>query len=125
MTLRGLMQVLSPVLLLCFAAERGSSTIRVIQKEISVTRALAGHVLLQGTEAPAKGVTVELCSSDWKTILTSTRTDEKGYFFLEQPRAGKVFHIRASGPGMDIYELRVRINKRATKDLTIRLSVAT
>ena len=97
----------------------------VTQKEISVSRALAGHVLVSGTDEPASGVTIELCSSDWKTVLTSTKTDEKGHFSLEQPATGKLFYIRVSAPAMNIYELRVRIRKQAAQELTIHLSVAT
>jgi len=103
----------------------GHATMRVVQKEISVSRALAGHVLVRGTDAPAGGVTVELCSSGWKTVLASTKTDEKGRFSLEKPASGKLFYLRVSAPGMDIYELRVRIDKHAADDLTIHLSVAT
>ncbi|MGC1482659.1 MAG: carboxypeptidase regulatory-like domain-containing protein [Candidatus Acidiferrum sp.] len=103
----------------------GLATMRVVQKEISVSRALTGHVLVQGTDAPADGVTVELCSSDWKTVLASTKTDEKGRFSLTKPPSGKLFYLRVSGPGMDIYELRVRIDKHAAGDLTILLSIAT
>jgi hypothetical protein len=113
------------VLIFFLAVGTGHSTIRVVQKEISVSRALAGHVLVQGTNEPANGVTIELCSSDWKSVVTSTKTDEKGHFSLEQPATGKLFYIRVSAPGMDIYELRVRINKRAAQELTIHLSVAT
>jgi len=100
----------------------------VTQKEISVSRALAGHVLVWGTDEPASGVTVDLCSSDWKTVATSTKTDEKGHFSLELPatgKTGKLFYIRVSAPGMDMYELRVRIIKHATQELTIHLPVAT
>jgi hypothetical protein len=112
-------------LVLFLAVETGHSTMRVVQKEISVSRALAAHVLVRGTDEPASGVTVELCSSNWKTVLASTKTNEKGYFLLEKPVTGKLFYIRVSAPGMDIYELRVRINKHATEDLTIHLSGAT
>ena len=112
-------------LVLLLVVGTGYSTERVMQKKISVSRALAGHVLVRGTDEPASGVTVELCSSDWKTVITSTKTDEKGHFSLERPATGKLFYIRVSAPGMDIYELRVRIDKRATQELTIHLSVAT
>ena len=112
-------------LVLLLAVGTGYSTERVMQKKISVSRALAGHVLVRGTDKPAGGVTVELCSSDWKTVITSTKTDEKGHFSLERPATGKLFYIRVSAPGMDIYELRVRIDKHATQELTIHLSVAT
>lgn len=113
------------VLIFFLALGTGHSTIRVVQKEISVSRALAGHVLVQGTNAPANGITIELCSSDWKSVLTSTKTDEKGHFSLKRPATGELFYVRVSAPGMDIYELRVRIDKRAEQELTIHLSVAT
>jgi hypothetical protein len=113
------------VMVLFLAVGIAHSTMRVVQKEVSVSRTLAGHVLVQGTDAPAGGVMVELCSSDWKTVLASTKTDEKGRFSLEKPASGKLFYLRVSAPGMDIYELRVRIDKNAADDLTIHLSVAT
>jgi hypothetical protein len=111
-------------LVLLLAARTGYSTTRVVQEKISVSRALAGHVLVRGTDEPARGVTVELCSPDWQTVLASTKTDEQGHFLLEQPTTGKLFYIRVFGPNMDIYELRVRIKKQATEELTIRLSIA-
>jgi hypothetical protein len=113
------------VLVLFLAVGTGHSTMRVVQKEISVSRALAGHVLVRGTDEPADGVTVELCSPDWKEVLASTKTDQKGHFSLEQPATGKLFYVRVSAPGMDIYELRVRLKKNAGQELMIRLSVAT
>ena len=112
-------------LLLSLVVRTGHATMRVVQKEISVSRALAGRVLVRGTDEPASGVTVELCSSDWKTVVTSTKTDENGHFSLEQPATGKLFYIRVSAPGMDIYEFRVRIQKHTAPELTIHLSVAT
>lgn len=108
-----------------FALGTVYATELVTQKEISVSRALAGHVLVWGTDEPASGVTVEICSPDWKTVFTSTKTDEKGHFSLERPAMRKLFYIRVSAPGMNIYELRVRIDKHASQELTIHLSVAT
>jgi hypothetical protein len=118
-------QIALLTLIFSLAVETGYSTLRVVQKEISVSRTLAGHVLVQGTDEPATGVRVELRSSDWKTILASAKTNEKGYFSFEKPAAGSIFYIRVSAPGMDIYELRVRINKSGAEELTIHLSVAT
>ena len=97
----------------------------VIQEKISVSRALDGHVLVSGTDEPAGGVTVELRSPDWKAVLASTKTDATGHFSLEKPPTGKLFCIRVSAPGMNSYQLRVRIKKHATEDLTIHLTVAT
>lgn len=112
-------------LVLFLAVGTGSSTTLVLQKKVSVSGDLAGHVLVRGTDEPANGMTVELCSSDWKTVLNSTETDKEGHFSLRPPATGRLFYIRVSAPGMDIYELRVRIDKHATQELTIHLSVAT
>jgi hypothetical protein len=125
MTMRIPHRLVLLVLVLVLAVGSAYPTTRVVQQQVSVSRALAGHVLVRGTDEPAGRVTVELCSPDWQTVLASTKTDEQGHFFLEQPAAGKLFYIRVSAPGMDIYELRVRINKRAKQDLTIPLSIAT
>lgn len=112
-------------IVLLFAVGVGHSTMRVVQKEISVSPALAGHAYVRGTNAPAADIEVDLCSPDWKTVIASTTTDKKGYFSLETPKIGDVFYIRMSAPGMDIYELRVRISRHSTKELTVFLSVAT
>jgi hypothetical protein len=112
-------------LVLFLAVGTGHSTMTVVQKQISVSRKLAGHAEIGGTNVPANGVTVELCSSNWKTILASTKTDERGYFSLDKSATGKLFYIRLSGPGLDIYQLRVRIEKHATPEVTIHLSSAT
>jgi len=125
MTMRILKQLVFLTLVLSLAGQTGYATTLVVQKEISVSRALAGQVLVKGTDEPADGVTVELRSSDWKTVLASTKTDAKGHFSLEPPKSGKLFYIRVSAPGMDIYQLRVRIKKQVAQELTIRLSVAT
>jgi hypothetical protein len=112
-------------IVLFLAVGKGHSTMTVVQKQISVSRTLAGHAEVGGTNVPANGVTIELCSSNWKTVLASTKTDEKGYFSLEKPATGKLFYIRVSAPGLDIYQLRVRIEKHAAPELKIRLSNAT
>ena len=125
MTMRILKQLVFLTLVLFLAGQTGYATTLVVQKEISVSRALAGQVLVKGTDEPADGVTVELRSSDWKTVLAATKTDAKGHFSLEPPKSGKLFYIRVSAPGMDIYQLRVRIKKQVAQELTIRLSVAT
>lgn len=101
------------------------STQVVIQKKISVTRTLAGHAYIRGTDLPARGLTVELCSSGWRTVLSSTKTDDKGHFAFRQPPSARLFYLRLSAPGLDIYQLRVRIKKHAARELKIYINVAT
>ena len=111
--------------ILAIAVNFGHSTELVVQKEPSLSRTLAGHALVWGTNEPLSGVTVDLCNSDWKEVLITTKTDNKGYFSLEKPATGKLFYIRLSAPGMNSYQLRVRIKMEAPSELTIHLSVAT
>jgi hypothetical protein len=125
MTMRIPKQLVLLALVFFLAGQAGYATTLVVQKKISVSRALAGRVLFGGMDEPADGVTVELRSSDWKNVLASTKTDAKGHFSLEPPKSLKLFYIRVSAPGMNIYELRVRIKKQAKEELTIRLSIAT
>jgi hypothetical protein len=101
-----------------------AQTAIIMRQGVVVSRALSGHVNVGITKVPAKGVTVELCSSDWQMVLASTKTDDHGYFSLKKP-AGKLFYIRLSSPGINPFQLRVRIKKHASRDLTIHLSVAT
>jgi hypothetical protein len=89
-----------------------------------VSRTLSGHANIGLAKEVAKGITVELCSSDWKTVLASTKTSDSGYFSLEKP-PGNLFYLRFSSPGVNPFQLRVRINKHAAHDLTIHLSIAT
>src|SRR4051812_31176031 len=102
----------------------GNATELVVRKEVSVSSALAGQVRVRGTGEPANGVTVDVCTPDWKKVLVSTRTDEKGHFSLEQTGNAKLLYLRLSSPGMDIYQLRVRIDEHGKQELDIRLSVA-
>jgi hypothetical protein len=125
MTMRISKQLVLLVLVLFLTGQACYATELVMQKKISVSRALAGRVLFGGMDEPVDGVTVELRSSDWNNVLASTKTDAKGDFSLEPPKWEKLFYIRVSAPGMNIYQLRVRIKKRAKQELTIHLSNAT
>ena len=61
-------------------ASCANATELVVQKRISVSRALEGKILVSGTEEPADGMTVDLCTPDWKNVIISTKTDKKGHF---------------------------------------------
>jgi 5-hydroxyisourate hydrolase-like protein (transthyretin family) len=110
---------------LVLSATCAYATELVLQKWVSVSRSLAGQVVVAGTSEPARDVTVELCSPGWKEVIASTKTDDKGRFSLEPVAKSKVFYLRVSAPGMNIYQLRVRIDKHVGQELKIHLSVAT
>jgi hypothetical protein len=112
-------------LILVFAIGAGDAqTTLIVQQKVSVSRALAGHVDIGITNTPAKGISVDLCSSDWKTIFASTKTDDDGYFSLRAPMTAGLYYIRLSAPGVNPYQMRVRLRKNAPGELRIHLSVA-
>jgi len=113
------------VVVVVFWALFAGATQLVLQKEVFVSRALAGRVTVPGTEEPVNGATVELCTSAWKKVILSTKTDERGHFSLPEDRKAQVFYLRVSAPGMDIYEFRVRIDQHAAQELHVHLTVAT
>ena len=110
---------------LIFWAMCAHATQSVQQKWVSASHSLAGQVVVLGTGEPASGVTVELCTPGWKQVISSIKTDQTGHFSLEPVKRSKLYYLRASAPGMDIYKLRVRIDKHSRQELIIRLSVAT
>jgi hypothetical protein len=97
----------------------------IVQKWVSVSRALAGHADFGMSKVPADGITVELCSPDWHSVLASTKTDRNGYFSLDKPKSGELFYVRLSAPGVNPYQLRVRLDKSTGKELAIHLSIDT
>ena len=103
-------------------AEAQNATI--VQKAEVVSRSLSGHVNIGLEKDVADGVTVELCSPDWKRVLASTKTDASGYFSLEGAR-GHLFYLRFSSPGVNPFLVKVRISKHGARELSIHLSIAT
>jgi len=110
---------------LCLAIPRSQAQTTVVTREgIVVSRALSGRVELGMDKMPVKGTTVELCSANWKDVLASVKTDDDGHFSL-QHQSGKLFYLRVSSPGLNPYQVRVRVDKQSKDDLTIRMDVAT
>jgi hypothetical protein len=112
-------------LILASSVTFAHATIVIEQKKISVSQTLSGYVVVRGTEQPMDGATVEICEPGWKTVLASTKTNQAGYFSLENRGLKGVVYIRVSAPNMDIYQLRVRIQKNASPNIRVLLSVAT
>lgn len=113
------------ILVFWFAGSARGQTQLFVQEGVLVSRSLSGHVNIGLDKVAGKGVTVELCSDDWKKVLASTKTDDNGYFSFEKP-PGKLFHLRFSSPGVNPLQVKARLSKHAAKDeLSVHLSIAT
>jgi hypothetical protein len=87
---------------------------------------LAGIVRTGWPEAAVTGVLVEECTSDWKVVKFSTKTDETGHFSLQGHAAKGPHYLRLSGYGFNTTLIKVKISGRARdRELTLRIYVAT
>jgi len=114
--------LLAGLLLDLLVAGNAQSTV-IEQKNVSVSRVLAGRADIAGL--PAEGISVDLCTSSWKAVLATTTTDAQGRFSFETPAAGTVVYLRLSADGVNAYRLRVKIKKNGPPELRIYLNNAT
>lgn len=96
----------------------------IVQEKVSAIRSLAGHVDIGIARVPAEGISVEARRPDG-TVLAVTKTDATGFFRVDSPKASGLIHVRLSAPGVNPYELRVKITKRGEAKLRIHMSNAT
>jgi len=95
----------------------------IVQEKVSVSRVLAGHVDIGVAMVPAEGISVEARRPDG-TVLALTKTDANGFFHMDSPKASGPIHLRLSAPGVNPYELRVKISRRGQTELRIHMSNA-
>jgi hypothetical protein len=113
------------LLLWFWAAWSAQGQTQILVQEGTIdSPALSGHVKGGSEKTAVAEVVVELCTADWKSILTSTKTDHAGYFNFKKP-PGKLFYLRFFAPGFHQLEIKVRIDKHATHDLIIQMATAT
>lgn len=93
-------------------------TTEIEQAGVVNVKALEGHVDFASTGLAAKGVLVELCKPNWKAVIASTRTDERGYFSFKTPKSAGISHLRLSAPGVNTYKMRVRIKPHGAQNST-------
>ena len=113
------------LLLVAWAVPSARAQVTVIvQEKVSVCRVLAGHVDIGDVKVPAEGIAVEARRPDG-TVLAVAKTDARGFFRMDPPKGSGLIHLRLSAPGVNPYELRVKISKSGQPELRIHMSNAT
>jgi 5-hydroxyisourate hydrolase-like protein (transthyretin family) len=74
--------------------------------------------------APLPDVTVEERSDDWKTVLRSTQTDERGRFHFSRT-AKAVYYLEFSRPGFNRVRIRLQIQKKANRFVIVTMPIGT
>ena len=70
-------------------------------------------------------VEVDEFSSDWKTILRSTKANAVGVFSLVQVRGGRIHRLQLSAPGFNPQRVRVKVDSKRSKHLKLKLTLVT
>ncbi len=96
----------------------------IVQEKVSISRVLAGHVKIGVEKIAAEGISVEARSSEGK-VLALTKTDANGFFRIDSPRQSGLIHLRLFAPGVNPYELRVKLIRFGPSKLYIYMNTAT
>lgn len=84
-----------------------------------------GAIVEDPSGTPMNGVLVEACSPDWKTVLRSTTTDAKGKFVFPRGTGGALHYFQVTAPGLDLFRLRVEVDRLFGKTLHTRMHFGT
>jgi hypothetical protein len=103
------------------------SQFSVQYEKVFKSRTLSGTIWVNSTEAVvATDVLVEDMTPNWKTMISSTRTDEKGHFTFPSMASKNLHYLRLSANGFRITSMKVKITRWARKkELSLFISVAT
>jgi len=100
--------------------------VEIVEAKIKLTQNLSGIARPMALSEPGvKGVLVEDCSSDWKRVISSTHTDEKGHFDFPDANREKLHYLRFSMDGINTSLIKAKISKTGDKELSIILNIAT
>jgi hypothetical protein len=92
-------------------------------EELQLSKSTAG-IVIDPSGAAIPNVTIEERSDDWKVVLRTTQTDEKGRFhFSRDPK--RVVHLEFSTPGFNRLRIRVRLDKKGDAKLAVKMYIAT
>jgi len=86
---------------------------------------LVGGIVTDPSGAVLPDVIVEERSQDWKTVLRSTGTDEKGRFDFPATQRKAVYYLQFSRSGFDPLRIKLRIDKKAKSPLVLKMVIAT
>jgi len=101
---------------------RGVETIVI--KDVQNARSLAGTAT-DRSGAFIPGVLVEERSSDWKSSLRSTTSDNTGHFSFDPVQGREIYYLQLSLDGFNQLQVRVKVDPKRGKALTLPMFLST
>ena len=71
------------------------------------------------------GVTVNERSSDWKTVLRSTETDDKGRFRFSATPKKTLYQLQCGRSGFKWVQITLKLDKKAGPVITVKMPLDT
>jgi hypothetical protein len=87
-------------------------------------KAVAG-VVDDPSDATLSGVTVEERSQDWKTVLRSTETDDKGGFRFSSNPNQSIYYLEFSRSGFNWLRVKLQLDKKAKSAIVLKMPIGT
>lgn len=96
----------------------------IVQIEKPQVAKMVAGIVNDPSGAALPDVTVEERSADWKTVLRSTRTDERGRFhFLRSEKT--VYYLEFSRSGFNWVRIKLEIQKKAKRLVIVTMPLGT
>ena len=93
-------------------------------EEPQLAKSVAG-VVNDPSGAALPGVTVEERSADWKKVLRSTETDDKGRFHFSQTEHKIVYYLEFSRSGFNRLRIKIQRDKKAKPSVVVKMWLGT
>src|SRR4051812_24187272 len=118
------MRLLSLFVCLTFLSVGVAGQMEIVEIEKPQLAKTVAGVVNDPSGAALPDATVEERSDDWKTILRSTQTDERGRFHFSRS-AKTVYYLEFSRSGFDRVRIRLEIRNKANRFVIVTLPIAT
>lgn len=119
-----LFRLLGLVALLCFPMRIEAQYQLIELTDVQMAKSL-GATIQDSTGAPVSKATVQEFSADWKTVLRSGSTDNRGRFSFSPAPGRTIYSIQISAPGFDPLRFRLRVDTKRGSSLELKLTLAT
>ena len=93
-------------------------------EEPQLAKSVSG-VVNDPSDAALPGVTVEERSADWKKVLRSTETDDRGHFHFSKTANKTVYCIEFSRSGFNWLRIKIQLDKKANRSLVVKMPIGT
>ena len=98
---------------------------QTIEIEKPQSAKLVGGIVTDPSGAAVPDVIVEERSQDWETVLRSTETDKNGRFKFPATPKKAVYYLQFLRSGFDPLRIKLRLDKKATSPLILKMWIAT